>query len=471
MDLYCTRPGCSRPHNRFADLDDPEVLKTVPQKFCTRCGMPLILDGRYLPIKLLGQGGFGAAFLAIDRRKISHNECVVKQFQPSGKLTQTQLDVAQKLFEREVRALDELGNAHPQIPDLFAFFDLAVAGMQSGQQNEFFYLVQEYIDGDTLEDELQRRGALPASEVQTILEEVLKILQFVHDQGSIHRDIKPSNIMRRRDGLLFLLDFGAVKQATAHVPGQQSTGIYSQGFAPPEQVAGGTVYPCTDLYALAVTCLMLLTGKQHHELFDSYSNTWKWQAYAPQVPPTLAQALDRMVLPAPSERFQSAADVIAALHPAAPPPLPRPTPTPQPSPAPRPSRSRASVTRLGLPPLSTLELLVSAGLIGFDVGLLAIATVSLLGTTVWGGGFWLIVLGGLVLFQRRRVIDWKDLLIFGGGGLLLLLLIPRLRSIIVVPTLAQSMVMVVVAGVMTALAAIAIATLFRLIYKLLSLFL
>src|SRR5579883_1749533 len=214
MELYCTRPGCPRPVNSFPDLDNVATLKSVPQKYCTTCGMELILIGRYLPLKLLGQGGFGAAFLARDRYTPGMRQCVVKQFQPSGHLTLAQLQVAQQLFEREGEVLEQLGNAHPLIPDLFAFFELTPPSTQPGKQDKFFYLVQEYIDGQTMEEELAQKGVLASDDVAAMLQEILEVLEFVHENGSIHRDIKPSNIMRHRNGHFYLLDFGAVKQAT-----------------------------------------------------------------------------------------------------------------------------------------------------------------------------------------------------------------------------------------------------------------
>ena len=195
MDILCTRPGCSR-INSFADLDNRNTLQTAQQKFCTSCGMPLILGGRYLTVKLLGQGGFGAAFLALDRFTPTMRFCVVKQFQPAGDLSAAQIQVALGLFEREASVLEKLGNKHDQIPDLFAFFPLVVDNPRTGKSDQFFYLVQEFINGKNLEDELADRGPFSESEVLKVLEEMLKILTFVHDKGSIHRDIKPSNIMR-----------------------------------------------------------------------------------------------------------------------------------------------------------------------------------------------------------------------------------------------------------------------------------
>ena len=509
MDLYCTRPSCPRPVNSFTDLDQPATLKTVSQKYCTTCGMELILVGRYLPLRLLGQGGFGAAFLARDRYTPAMRQCVVKQFLPSGNLSPKQLEVAQQLFEREAEVLELLGNTHPLIPDLFAFFELTLPGAQPGKQEKFFYLVQEYVDGETMEEELVQKGTLSPVDVTAMLKEVLEILTFVHEHGSIHRDIKPSNIMRHRNGRFYLLDFGAVKQATKGAATAKSTGIYSLGFAPPEQMAGGEVYPSSDLYALAVTCLMLLTGKQPNELFDSYSNNWKWRSYAPGVSRTLADVLDRMLLPTPSQRFQSAAAALTALQqpsgagkarssippksvptPAPSPPTAPPQPVPQqpaasqgrqPIASPSVSTPAASAQpvkpgkqRAAIAPFSTLELLGGAAFTGFEGGLLAIALVSVLGTSLITGGFWLVLLAGLVFLQARRTIERVDLLITAGITLAIVLFVSPFHRLAVnlAPLVGVNVLLtIVVIAIATGLGAIAITTLFRIIFNLLSTFL
>lgn len=504
MEVCCTRPRCPRPLNSFTDLDQPSTLRTIQQKYCTACGMELILAGRYIPLKLLGQGGFGAAFLARDRYTPAMRQCVVKQFQPSSTLTPDQLQIAQNLFEREGQVLEELGT-HPQIPDLLAFFALPIARPLPGEPDQFFYLVQEFIDGHNLEQELEQQGCFSEAKVLELLERILPVLQFVHDHGSIHRDIKPSNIMRRRDGLLFLLDFGAVKQVASSHPGQggknASTGIYSMGFAPPEQMQGDVVYPATDLYALAVTCLMLLTNKQPQDFYDAYSNTWNWRAYA-QVSDRLEAVLNRMLLPSPSQRFQSATEVLAALKPVASPappatPAPAPTPqsskssakstalqsTPQPS-TPQPStpqgfnQPQPAVLQPARPPISTLELLYNAAFTGFEGGLLTIAIASLLATAGLVQSVWAVlavVMTALIFAQWRRWIERVDLILIAGATFAAVLFIARLRYILTVPQV-QALVtalggnlpsILLIAG-LTALSAIVVAILFRLIYKLLS---
>lgn len=426
--------------------------------------MPLILVGRYLPLKLLGQGGFGAAFLARDRYTPGMRQCVVKQFQPSGNLTSTQLELAQKLFEREAEVLEEIGSQHDQIPDLFAFFELSVPSLQPGKQDRFFYLVQEFIDGKNLEEELTEKGKFSQAEVLQVLREILKVLKFVHENGSIHRDIKPSNIMRHRNGKLYLLDFGAVKQVTKATVGQggASTGIYSMGFAPPEQMSGGEVYPSTDLYALAVTAVMLLTGKEATELFDAYSNQWNWRSQV-TVSDRLADILDRMLLAAPSQRFHSAEEVIAALTPTKktppatpvnPPPQVPPSPITTTTPPPPPVARR--------PAFSTLELLTGAAFSGFEGGLIAIALASLLQPSVISLGLSALILGIVVFAQSRRWIEKVDLLIIAGITLAIIFFLPVLRDGLTIQVVAF---LAMAAG----LVAIALTALFQLIYKLLSL--
>jgi serine/threonine protein kinase len=453
MEVYCTRPRCPRPKNHFADLDDVTTLRTTQQKYCTTCGMPLLLDGRYVPLKLLGKGGFGAAFLARDRRIPGMRECVVKQFQPAGNLSATQLALAQQLFEREAEVLSQIGNEHEQIPDLFAFFPVAVNSLQPGHQDQFFYLVQEYIDGLNLEEELMQNGKFSEQQVVEVLSEILKVLQFVHDRRIIHRDIKPSNIMRRRDGKLFLLDFGAVKQVT-NAPSAgagSSTGIYSMGFAPPEQMAGNQVFPSTDLYALAVTMLNLLTGQEANQLFDAYSNQWKWRSQV-SINPRLADILDKMLLPAANQRFQSANEVLTALNqPSTLPVVPKPQP-PQIQPQTTPSQ----------PTFATWELLSSAGFSGFEGALITIALFSLLPSAIITLPVAALILGILIFAQTKRWIEKFDLLIISGITFAIIVFAPWFRGDLGIGEVA---LLAVAAGLVT----IAVTAIFRLIYKLLSL--
>lgn len=462
MKIYCTRPGClGADRNNFTDLDDQMTLKTVQQKFCTTCGMPLILDGRYLPEILLGQGGFGTAYLAKDRRSPTLKYCVVKQFKPSFDLNSQQLATAQVLFEREAHVLEQLGNKHPQIPDLFAYFPLEAPGWRTSKPESFFYIVQEYINGENLEAELNSKGQFSEKEVREVLQEILKILEFVHDHDVIHRDIKPSNIMRDRQGILHLLDFGAVKQVTQS-PAGTSTGIYSLGFAPPEQMRGHTVFPSTDLYALAVTCIVLLTAKDPQDLFDSYSNQWNWKQFV-RVSDELTNILDKMLLSTPSDRFGSATQVLTALNP------PQITSIPQPPPIPSPPLSPPvtpvqplTITRS----FSSLELLSNAAFVGFEVGVFASLGFAIFKVFNFNPIVLLIIglvgVTGLIFALYHRWIevglDFIIIPLISLGVLYFILLKLGFLSLTIVPLI-------------MAIFSVAVTTLFRLIYLMLKRFL
>lgn len=472
MEILCTRPGCSHPHNNFSDLDDPSKLKTVQQKYCTSCGMPLILAGRYLPSKLLGKGGFGAAFLAQDRFTPTMRLCVVKQFQPEGNLNAQALAIAQDLFEREAVILEDLGSKHPQIPQLYAFFPLVVSNQMTKEGEQFFYLVQELIDGEDLETELKRKGIFKESEIIEVLHEILLVLQFIHDNNCIHRDIKPSNIMRDKQGRLYLLDFGAVKQvtATAGNPQKRSTGIYSMGFAPPEQMQGAAVYPATDLYALATTCLNLLTGKSPEELYDSYNNCWNWRTQVTNISDGLANILDRLLLPSPRERYQSASEVLQALHssqsqgissgtktsiqtPSNPSKSSVPSPPPQPSSSP--------ISHGATKTFSSVDLLIYSGFTGFEGAILILGLKNFLAAP--GIIIGCMIMGGLLYLQYRQILDKKDLLIIG------IITVVSLIITLVFGFLGfNSVSFLLIAGLVAGAGLIAVTSLFKLIYQLLS---
>lgn len=442
MEILCTRPNCSHPQNFFSELDSNSKVKTTEQRYCTTCGMPLILADRYFPQKLLGQGGFGAAYLARDRYSPKFRYCVVKQFKPSGNLSSQELELAQKLFTREGVVLEELGN-NRQIPDLYAFFTSIVPGNNNMGKEQYFYLVQEYIDGRDLETELKQKGQFSEAEVTEILQQVLPILEFIHQKDVIHRDLKPSNIMRDRDGIIYLLDFGAVKQIASGA-NKKSTGIYSMGFAPPEQMSGEEIYPSTDLYALAVTCINLLTGKSAEQLYDNYHNRWLWRNHI-QVSDRFAQIIDKMLIATPSGRFQSATEVLSELNS---PPTP-PTPT------------RSPNIRRNRPNFSLLEILAAAAFTGFEGAIIASSLISLFSISGISLGILGATVAGLIYAQTRRIIEKIDLVIIAGISIAIVYFLPLLQG-------GFTTVTILVIAVMSSASAIAITALFRLIYTILA---
>ena len=226
-------------------------------RFCQQCGQKLWLKDRYQALKLIGQGGFGKTFLAIDHDKPSKPQCVIKQFFPQGQGTGG-LQKAAELFAEEAKRLDELGK-HSQIPELLAYFI---------HEDQRQYLVQEYIAGQNLEQELKSQGNFTQDKIRALLLDLLPVLDFIHQRQVIHRDIKPENIIRRaQDNKLVLVDFGAAKAVTPVNRSVTGTIIGSAEYVAPEQMNGKAVN-ASDLYSLGVTCLYLLTGISPFDLFD-----------------------------------------------------------------------------------------------------------------------------------------------------------------------------------------------------------
>ncbi len=486
MQLHCTRPKCPSPTNHFSDLDNPNLPHPLAQKYCSACRMELILRGRYLPVSLLGKGGFGTAFLAKDFDSPTQRRCVVKLFQPPVTLTPSQLATAQRLFNQEAIVLERLGLQHPQIPNLYAFFPLLVTNPLNNQSEELFYLVQEYVEGQDLEKLLERQGKFSEPDVKKVLTAMLDVLGFVHDNGAIHRDVKPSNIIRGQDGKLSLLDFGAVKEVTAPTVGQRGpTTICSPDYAPPEQIMSGAVDQTSDLYALAATCVVLLTNQESNQLRNPSSNRWDWQSSA-SVSAGLAQVLNRMLQPIPGDRFPNAAAVKQALAKNEQSTTSRRGAATIGSPAQsaaagvsQPSASSAAAKPLAsqapaappvvpisapVQPLSLPRFLSNAAFAGVEGGLLAIACLSAISTPLIGGGAWLAMLAVLIVLQFRRVIEGTDLIIIAGLTFAIIVSFRPLHSVLAV----GGWVPILVVALMAGGAVVVIAIVFRLIFSLLS---
>ena len=286
---------------------NPDCLQINPKgtQNCQECGAQLLLADRYRALRILGKGGFGRTFLAVDQSKPQHNLCVIKQFLPDIK-SKKGLYKAAELFKREAMRLNELGK-HNQIPALLAFFN------QESRQ----YLIQEFIDGEDLSKELKHKGIFNESQIRELLNDMLAVLQFVHANHVIHRDIKPENIIRRKqDGKLVLVDFGAAKEAEAGNPSVTGTIIGSAAYIPPEQAVGKPQF-ASDLYSLGATCLHLLTNIEPTELFDVAEGEWIWREYLEEdndISYELSHVLDKLVEGATKRRFQTVEEVLRALE-------------------------------------------------------------------------------------------------------------------------------------------------------------
>ena len=270
---------------------------------CQTCGFALRLKNRYRAIRAIGRGGFGRTLLAVDEPQPLKTCCVIKQFLPQPEnLTHT--EKASNLFKEEVLRLRDVGK-HPKIPDLLGYCS------QQGYQ----YLIQEFIDGRDLAKELTEDGAFSELKIRQLLEELLPVVQFIHDRHIIHRDIKPANIIRRRtDRSLFLVDLGAAKQTTGTALAQTGTVIGSAEYVAPEQSHGKAVF-ASDLYSLGATCIHLLTGISPFDLYNSHEGIWVWQDYLPQpVSRSLASVLNKMLQNATSKRYDCATQILADIR-------------------------------------------------------------------------------------------------------------------------------------------------------------
>ncbi len=269
-----------------------------------------MLQKRYRVTKILGQGGFGRTYLAQDTACFDE-PCVLKEFTPNER-GRDSLRKARELFKREAQALYAIN--HPQIPRFRANFEEA----------KRLFLIQEYAAGKTyakiLGERIRESRTFTEQEAITFLQNMLPVLENIHAQGIIHRDISPDNIIcRESDQLPVLIDFGVVKAGVTNLEaegevGEQGTTVGKAGYAPNEQLQTGEAYANSDLYALAVTTVVMMTGRKPESLIDKSSMSWKWQQWLPTISPWFAKVLMRMMSYRPAARYQSAKEVAQALR-------------------------------------------------------------------------------------------------------------------------------------------------------------
>ena len=299
--LYCLNPECSHPQN------------PTHYSYCQGCGGNLSqtsqsysFHSRYLIVGVLGEGAFGRTYKAEDLN-FNRKPRVIKKF--IAQMQGAALEKSKELFQREAEKLDEL--KHEQIPTVYDYFS----------QGNSLYLVEGFIEGETLFQEYQREGKFSEQKIQEILRDLLPVLAYLHSKGLIHRDIKPDNLMRRRsDGKLMLIDFGGIKEQTS----QMGTGLYTPGYAPYEHIMGRAI-ASSDLYSLAATCVRLLTGclpprnsNLVDPVYDVDERRWLWQSVLKSqkrsISDFLANLLNKMLEDKSSQRYQSASEVLTVLN-------------------------------------------------------------------------------------------------------------------------------------------------------------
>jgi serine/threonine protein kinase len=253
---------------------------------CPKCGETLLLRGDFLLYDILGQGAHGTTYLAarVDSQEIvAIKEMLVRRANTIKAL---------ELFEREARVLESLD--HRGVPRFYEdFFE------EDGRSSAFF-LVQEYIEGDTLA-ELYGGRPVQVEEVLDVMAELCETLDYfqTYSPPVVHRDIKPENVMRRhRDGSLVLIDFGSVRAVIAEGDGGGSTMAGTFGYMAPEQFLGQTA-PTTDVYGVAATGVALLSGCEPHELMNQER---KIELRSLNLPGNYADFLQQMLAVDPDQR-------------------------------------------------------------------------------------------------------------------------------------------------------------------------
>jgi serine/threonine protein kinase, bacterial len=265
-----------------------------------------LLAGHYRILEVLGSGGFGQTYITEDLHLPGNPKCVLKHLKPAS-TDLSLLTIARKLFEKEAIVLQQLGN-HDRIPRLLAYFE----------EDQEFYLVQEYVPGHPLSTELKDGAKWKESHVIGLLQEILDILVFIHGQGVIHRDIKPDNIMRRNvDQRLILIDFGAIKQVrnqpAAHGQQTMTVAIGTPGYMPIEQ-ASGNPRASSDLYALGMIAIQALTGVKPYDLAtDDGTGELKWE-HLTLADPRLIAIIQRMTRYHFKDRYLTATDALQAVQ-------------------------------------------------------------------------------------------------------------------------------------------------------------
>lgn len=315
---YCVNPHCEARDNS----DDIEV--------CQSCGTSLLVRERYRPLKLLSPlGGAQESEVfevedttgGVGIEQGTHLIMKVLLIADPFKLPDSKR--AEFLF-REVKVLkgvDHAGIPKVQKDGFFVIKDPAI-------DKELHCLVQEKIDGHTLTEWLEEHGPISQETALSWLVQISDSLKELYEIGYFHRDIKPDNIIRRPDGTVVLIDFGAVREVTSTYltkigapPNEgrydevlETTGIFTVGYAPPEQIMG-KVLPQSDFFALGRTFVQLLTGTHPRKLpADIDTGELTWRDKAPQISKPFGDFIDRLMSIAPGKRPQNAESLKAYLN-------------------------------------------------------------------------------------------------------------------------------------------------------------
>ncbi len=258
-----------------------------------------IVQSRYRIMSVLGQGGIGITYAALDAQTGDRVAIKALSFRRMNEWKMLEL------FEREARVLSQLD--HPAIPRYLDYFQI------DSDHDRDFYIVQQLVEGKSLAQAIADGWHGREEDIKQIAEQVLDVLIYLHELKPpvIHRDIKPQNIILQPNRKIALVDFGAVQDTYRSTQVGGSTVVGTYGYMPPEQFRGKAV-PATDLYALGATILFLLTGRSPAELPEiklklSFRDSVNISSH-------FADWLDKMIEPAIEDRFSSAKQSLKALQ-------------------------------------------------------------------------------------------------------------------------------------------------------------
>lgn len=254
----------------------------------------MLIQNRYRLIQLIGKGGFCKTYLAVDENQFPPVPCVVQQL--------SQRNQTPKSFIYKAQQLKIVGQ-HPQIPALIAYF----------QDEQYYYLVQEFIAGRNLANLLKEEGVLSENQIWQLLADILPVIKFIHDRQIIHCDIKPENIIFTESKKFVLVDFAAAQIFSEIDQLMSKDCIGNPEYIAPEQTRGKAVF-ASDLYSLGVTCIHLMTQISPFDLYDVANDCWVWQDYlSTTVSDHLTKILTKLLHKSNRDRFPSADEVMLAM--------------------------------------------------------------------------------------------------------------------------------------------------------------
>jgi serine/threonine protein kinase len=267
-----------------------------------------LIDRRYQIRKMIGKGGFGRTYLAVDTKQFDH-PCVLKEFAPTGD-SEFVIQKSYELFRQEAATL--YGLDHPQIPKFYGLLE----------DDDRLFIVQDYVDGksywDLLQNYRQQNRRFTEAEITQWLQDLLPVLDYIHSRNIVHRDISPDNVLLPNGkNQPVLIDFGVVKQVETEMTGVGSNVnppsiVGKLGYAPVEQIRMGKCSPSSDLYSLGVTAVVLLTGQDDPNYLIDSNLEWQWESLA-LVSDRLTAILNKMLADRPQQRYQSAQEVLLDL--------------------------------------------------------------------------------------------------------------------------------------------------------------